>query len=83
MTERTVTLINAIPARVSFILLSNKDLKKLAINESAPDGYIGVLDPLVTRNYIDLGDMIRPVDKIEAGQIPYEFPSHFLVYMKV
>lgn len=81
MAKNTITIYNLVEVKASYLLNKDKSLEILAEDAPTPKGRLPVLNPLVTSTYVKEGNLVKPVEKLQEGQKPYEFPDVFTVYM--
>ena len=75
-------LVETTDVQECFILRGDKTLERITENAPATKGFLGVLNPLVTRDYVEKEGVLTPVDELQDGQKSYEFKEPFIVYMK-
>ena len=83
MSEDTITVFNPVQPEEYFVLKVDKSLERIAADAPTQKDHIAVFNPAITGLYVEDGNVVIPVEKLEEGQKPYEFPDQFTVYMRV
>ncbi len=78
----TIRVLGAPEPEERYLLRRDETLEILAENAEAPEGFMAVLNPRVTGQYVKKGNILSQVKRLNKGQKPYEFPNRYIVYMK-
>jgi len=79
--EKKITIINPFKPEAEYVLREDKSLELLAKNAPTPKKGLKISNPNITKTYVQTGNILKPVEKLEPDQKPYTFPKNFNVYM--
>ena len=71
-----------------FFSRDDGSLERLAEDAEFPEGYIAVVNPAITSQYIEQNGVLKPVDEFPKGsnvilmKRPYEFKEDFEIYTR-